>query len=484
MKHLVQILKNSGPKEVVVVGDLMLDEYIIGDVTRISPEAPVPVFREKEERASFGGAANVAANCKHVGCNVHMIGVIGDSDSSGKKLVSMSLDKNICVDGVILSPDRVTTRKKRVVAQQQQLLRIDTEDTFALTSYEQDKIICHIHTVIKSGSVVLISDYAKGVVDEQIVQEVLTRAEVCGSIVIVDPKGPNFDKYKGVHYIKPNLKEFNQMVDFFDLKQGEEFMIENGRKICELLQLKGLIVTMGEKGLQFISKDRDDFYQATKREVFDITGAGDTVLAFMAVGLAHGFSIDQSIKLANRAAGVAVSHHQTYSVSVDELLDIGPELDEKIFMEWGRLEKELEWLRNEKKKKIVFTNGCFDLLHSGHIYLLQEAKKRGDILVVAINTDESVSRFKGPGRPIKTFSERARIMASIDVVDYVVAFEQDTPRELIEALKPDVLIKGGDYKIEKIAGYDAVTSYGGKVETVEFKHGLSTSNLVKSVKRA
>ena len=481
MKNLIKMLQEGDSKDIVIVGDLMLDEYLIGSVSRVSPEAPVPILKEEEREVSFGGAANVASNCCHVGCKVHSIGIVGDNDSAGDKLLSMLAAKKIFIEGIVKSRDRVTTRKKRIVAQQQQLLRIDAEDSSPLNTFERDSLICHIHTLIKPGFVVLISDYAKGVVDRQIIQEILRRAEVCGSIVVVDPKGPHFEKYKGVHYIKPNNKEFKQMVDCFGLKQSDS-ILENGQKICEILQLRGLIVTMGGNGIHFISSEKEIFYSAYKREVYDITGAGDTVLAFLAVGLSHGLCIDDSLKLANRAAGVSVSHHKTYAVSFDELL--GEKSKERIFTGWEKLREELTWLKTEKKKKIVLTNGCFDLLHSGHIYLLQEAKKRGDILVVALNSDESVARFKGEGRPIKTFSERARIMAAIDAVDYVVRFEQNTPQELIECLCPDVLVKGGDYNIENIAGYDTVLSYGGKVEVVDYQHGLSTTNLVKSVKRS
>jgi len=328
-----------------------------------------------------------------------------------------------------------------------------------------------------------LSDYAKGVIDKQIVQEVLARASVCDSFVIADPKGPNFEKYCGVDYVKPNLKEFYQMVDFFGFNKDDS-MQENGRKICERLQLAGLIITMSEKGMRYISREEDIMYPASKREVYDITGAGDTVFAFLAVGLASGFSIDQSLQLANIAASVAVSHHKTCAVSLDELLDDGVDPPEKIYTNWQRLHETLSWLQGERKRKIVFTNGCFDLLHSGHIYLLQEAKKKGDVLVVALNTDESVARLKGSSRPIKSFEERAQILAAMNSVDYVVPFHQDTPLKLLECLKPDVLVKGGDYKAEDIVGYDLLRSYGGSVETVPLKSGLSTTNLVSSMKKA
>lgn len=481
MKQLVQALKKTDPKSIVVIGDLMLDEYVVGTVERISPEAPVPVLKEEAIEYSFGGATNVAVNCKHVGCNVSIIGLLGDRDEAGKELFSMLVAKKIYIEGVVKSADRVTTSKRRIVAQQQQLLRIDTEDTHELCEFERDNLICSIHTVIRPGSLVVISDYAKGVVDRSIVEEVLARAKLCGSLVVADPKGPRFDKYKGVDYLKPNLKEFGQMVSFFGLNPNDS-VVENGKQICDELKLKGLIVTMGERGLHFITSDHDHFYPACKREVYDITGAGDTVLAFLAVGLANGFSIDQSLQLATLAAAVAVSHNRTHTVSLDELLDEPASSGEKIVLSWQPLRETVDWLRRTQKKSVVFTNGCFDLLHSGHIYLLQEAKKRGDLLVVALNMDDSVARLKGAGRPIKTFTERAAIIAAIDAVDYVVPFDQDTPLKLIEYLKPDVLIKGGDYQVDCIVGYDVVTSYGGVVQTVAHKDGLSTTGLVENVK--
>jgi len=480
---LVQILKKADAKNIVVIGDLMLDEYLVGHVGRISPEAPVPVLREERRDFSFGGATNVAINCRRVGCSVHMIGLIGDRDQTGKNLLSMLIEKDVFIDGVVKSPNRVTTRKKRIVAQQQQLIRIDAEETHELSKYERDNLICNIHTIIKPGYLIVVSDYAKGVIDRQIIEEIIARASVCGSVIVVDPKGPYFDKYRGVHYLKPNLSEFCQMIRHFDLNPEDSIVI-NGRKICELLQLRGLIITMGEEGLSFVSPESDVFYSAHKREVYDITGAGDTILAFLSVGLAHGFSVSQSLRLANLAASIAVSHHKTYAVGLDELLEDRKGAIEKICNDWRSLKEVTDWLRSEQKKKVVFTNGCFDLLHSGHIFLLQEAKKRGDILVVALNTDESIKRYKGEDRPIKTLKERAKIIAAINVVDYVVFFDQDTPAKLINYLKPDVLIKGGDYQVERIVGYDVVTSYGGRVETIAYQEGLSTTGLVQSMKES
>jgi len=480
VKKIIDSLGVAEQKSVAIIGDLMLDEYVFGSVDRISPEGPVPVFKELKRDFSLGGAANVASNCRRVGCRVDLIGLVGHDDWCGEKVLSMLFEKKIFTRGVVKSRTRKTTRKKRVVAQGQQMLRIDTEENGRLSLAERDSLICNIHTIIRPGATVLVSDYAKGVVDREIIREILVRARACDSTVIVDPKGPFFDKYKGVNYVKPNLKEFYQMVDFWGLNR-ERSIEENGIIICKKLELQGLIVTMGDKGIKIISSDLVKSYAAYKKEVYDITGAGDTVIAFLSVGLACGLSLDESIRVANMAASVAISYHKTHAVSLEELFESTVSSDKKIENDWQRLGNELEWLREKKNKKIVFTNGCFDLLHSGHIFLLEEAKKRGDILVVGLNSDDSIRRLKGAGRPVKILSERSKILSSIDVVDFVVAFENDTPKELIEFLKPDVLVKGGDYKREEIVGYDIITSYGGDVEIIDFQEGVSTTKLVEKV---
>jgi len=479
MKNIVNKIKQLEPKEVVVIGDVMLDEYIFGDVSRISPEAPVPILKEQKREWSLGGAANVALNCKHIGCKVDLIGVTGKSDRAGQKLFSMLTESGISTAGILESNQRVTTCKKRAISNSQQLIRIDLEDNKQLTKDEFLEIEKILDRLIRPGIVVLISDYAKGVVTPQLLSKVVSLAKQKRSQVLLDPKGKNFDKYQGINYLKPNLKEFYQILDFYGLSR-DETIVENGRKVCQLLSLNGLIVTMGEKGIEYISEDENIFVPACKKEVFDLTGAGDTVFAFLALGLALKLPMKQCLRLANHAAAVAVSHLKTYAVSLDELIDKGIESTEKIYNDWAFLKIELDWLKLEHKK-IVFTNGCFDLLHSGHIHVLTEAKKLGDILVVAINTDDSVKRFKGPSRPIKTFSERAAVLAAIGVVDFVVSFDQDTPKELIEYLRPDVLVKGGDYKAEKIAGYDFMIATGGLVQIIDFKEGLSTSNLIKAI---
>ena len=480
MKKIVNQIKLSGQKKILVVGDIMLDEYILGEVERISPEAPVPVVKENRKEWSLGGAANVALNCKHIGFTVNLVGVVNDSDEAGKKLISMLQDCGICVDNLIKSKKRRTTCKKRALVGHQQLIRIDIEDAHELNEDESNNLLQKIEKLIESETIILISDYQKGIVTASVLSKIVDLAKKMNGIVLVDPKGKTFDKYKGVNYLKPNYKEYCILLDFYGLPHNNS-IVQNGRIICEKLSLDGLVVTLGEKGIHFVSKEQDIFVEACKKEVFDLTGAGDTVFAFLALGLAVNLPMKQCLKLANHAAAVAVSHLKTYAVSLDELIDKDIELSEKIYNNWALLKIELDWLHLEHKK-IVFTNGCFDILHSGHVHLLKEAKKRGDVLVVAINTDESVKRFKGQSRPINTFVERAGVMAAIGVVDFIVPFSQDTPKEIIEYLKPDVLVKGGDYQKEKVAGYNFMTSNGGEVYIVDYKKGFATTNIVNKIR--
>jgi len=479
MRNFAELLK-SNSKKIVVIGDLVIDEYVIGKVDRISPEAPVPVLKFEKEAFRLGGAANVALNCSEISKNVELIGLIGDKDLFGEKIINLLSEANISDKGIIQSKFRMTTNKRRVVSNNQQLIRIDYEDSFFLRPEERKDIINKIKELIDQDCIVLIPDYNKGVVDKGIILEIVERVEKFGGTIIADPKGPDFDKYEGVNFVKPNLKEFNQMVRFFDLDESDS-IVNNGRKICKHLSLNGLIVTKGEDGMEFVSELEHKIYPVYKQEVYDVCGAGDTALAFLGIGLSNGLSIDDSLNLANKAASIAVSKHKTYSVKLDDLIDYKFDSSCKIFNDWSELKNRLDVLRQKQNKKIVFTNGTFDLLHSGHISVLNEAKRMGDVLVVALNTDESVKRYKGELRPVKNLNERIDVMASIGVVDFVVPFDQDTPKEIIEFLKPDVLVKGGDYKIENIVGYDTLKSYGGAVKVVEYKTGHSTSNLISKV---
>jgi D-beta-D-heptose 7-phosphate kinase/D-beta-D-heptose 1-phosphate adenosyltransferase len=386
----------------------------------------------------------------------------------------------IQTDGIIKSPYRVTTSKRRVMAKAHQMLRIDSEDYVSLCGWEFCRLTQKIDACMKPRSTVLISDYAKGCVSAELITYIIARARERDCLVMVDPKGPRFDKYKNVDYIKPNFKEYSQMIEFFGLDKKES-MVNNARRLCSILSIKAMIITLGEKGILLVTPTEHIESPSVRREVFDITGAGDTAFAFLALGFAHNRTPTECLGLANAAAAVAISHIKTYAVSLDELLNPIEETTNKIYLDWAKLKIELDWLRVEGKK-IVFTNGCFDILHPGHIHTLNEAKRFGDVLVVALNTDESIKRLKGPSRPIYELADRMMVMAALGVVDFVVPFGQDTPAALLEYVRPDVLVKGGDYKAHEIVGYDFVTSYGGSVQIVDFVQGKSTTGTVARMK--
>lgn len=479
MKKLISWLKNEGSKDILVVGDVMIDEYRFGSVERISPEAPVPVVFQDRIEWSLGGAANVAANCRQIGCNVTLVGVINDTDFAGNKFLSLLADHRLPIKGIIRSSSRPTTAKTRIMAQNQQMIRVDQESKSPL-NYEEFNVLCsRIDQSMSPDSIVIVSDYAKGVVNRDLVTFIINKARERNCRILVDPKGPDFTKYTGVDFIKPNVKEFGQMITALGLSAHDTIEF-NGKRVCSMLQIQGLMVTMGEKGIAHISAESMITSPSFKREVYDLTGAGDTVIAFLALSFAHSLPISTGLKLANYAASVAIAHIKTYAVSLDELLDSTFEWNEKVFDDWAHLKIELDWQRAEGKK-VVFTNGTFDIVHPGHIQLLKEARRLGDILVVALNTDDSVRRYKGESRPINTLEHRMTIIASLGVVSFVVAFNQDTPKEIIEYLRPDVLVKGGDYKKEEIVGYDIVMLYGGSVHIIDFVGGHSTTGIITSI---
>lgn len=481
MKSLVHQLRSAKPVSVLIVGDVMLDEYLFGSVSRVSPEAPILVVKEERREQCLGGAANVAANCKHIGMHVELIGFAQEHDHAGQVLRNLLQHMRIDTHGLIDTEHRKTTSKQRIMSGHQQCLRIDNETEQPMTAPESAAIIERIQALLRPGMLVMLSDYAKGVLDTSIIKYIITQAHAIGSVVIADPKGPAFSKYKGVDYLKPNLTAFNQMITYCGLSPHTDF-ITNARSIIEKLNIKGLFITKGDQGIHFVSATEEMYSPAYKREVFDLSGAGDTAFAFLSLAIAHHLSMHDTLMLANRAASVAVSHLKTYAVSLEELIDREAEPDAKIIHDWAKLKMELDWLRIDGRK-VVFTNGCYDLLHAGHTYLLKEAKRQGDILVVGLNTDDSVRRLnKGPERPINTLHDRAQVIASLGVVDFVVSFDQGTPETLIEYLRPDVHVKGGDYKAESLPEYNIIKAYGGAVHIVDLVPEKSTTSLVQRLK--
>lgn len=481
MKSLIHNLLQLPKKSVIVLGDVGVDEYIFGTVSRVSPEAPVPVVRELRREKYFGCAANTAVNCKALGLDVALIGVVNNEDAGGEAFTHLLQDAHLPPDTIVFSSTRKTTFKTRVIAQNHHCLRIDNEDVMPLNAIELSRIIDLVKVKMRSSSIILLSDYAKGVVTHELVQEVVRVAHAHGGLVFADPKGPNFDKYQGVDYLKPNVTEFNQMVQFFGIEKKLS-LVEQGIIICAKLRLQGLIITLGDRGIQYISQSESIFSPAFKREVFDLSGAGDTVFAYLAFSIVHGLSMHDALALANKAASIAISHLKTYAVRLEELVNGVDNHEDKVLFDWGVLKNKIDAAR-ARGKRIVFTNGCFDLLHPGHVRCLREAKKQGDILLVALNSDASVRRQnKGPERPLNSLEDRAAIIAGLESVDFVTSFEQDTPQNIIDLLLPDVLVKGGDYIAEDVVGYNTVTANGGRVCIVPLVEGKSTTKIVKKAR--
>ncbi len=459
--------------KILVIGDIILDEYLKGSVSRVSPEAPVPVLKPNNKELRLGGASNVAANVKSLGSRVELLGVVG-RDEAGKKL--RALLNNALIKSSLTSSSKNTIHKLRLLAGQQQLLRLDIEQTFDQKEWISTKK--YFSRKLKDFGSVIVSDYGKGTLQD--VPYIIKQAKKRDIPVFIDPKGNNFSKYRGAYIITPNYLEFSTEVGGV---KSEQDLNSKAHNMIKKLSLQGLLITRGQAGMTLFKKkkgkvNRSDF-PTKARDVFDVSGAGDTVIASLAAAQSSGMTLEDSVKLANAAAGIVVGKPGTASPSLAELsisLNSGHSVLSKT---------EIKGLVKEAKKdlkKIVFTNGCFDLLHAGHITYLEEAKKLGDRLVVALNADSSVKKLKGAKRPINKLKERAKQIAALDSVDWVTSFTEDTPLKLIKELEPDILVKGKDYKVKDIAGSKEVLSKGGQVKTIKLVKGMSTSNLIKKIK--
>lgn len=464
-------------KKVLVIGDVMLDEYYYGAVERISPEAPVPVFKKKNDRFVLGGAANVANNLIAARQHVSIATVIGD-DENGNKLKDCLIQNNIMVDLVVSSCKRSTTVKTRFLAtNNQQVMRLDVEDNEDIDNSDETILINLIEKNIDKFDIVIISDYKKGVLTQNITQKVINLAKKNNVKTLVDVKDKNFMKYAGAYLIKPNLNELSMMIG--KNIYTEEEIIAESQQLIKKLDCQFLLTTRGNEGMTLVSSQKWFSVAATKKEVFDVTGAGDTTIAYLAACLANNIPIEDCIEIANRAAGIQVTKSGTSSVFVDELMDISQfHKNKDKLIDFNKVE---QIRKRYKNKKIVFTNGCFDILHVGHIRYLEQASKLGDLLVVGVNSDASVKRLKGKDRPINNENERAEILCALKFVDFVIIFEQDTPYELIKNLQPDYLVKGGDYVVDEIVGKDIVENSGGKVIVLPFVDGKSTTSIINKI---
>ena len=475
MSKIKQTLDNFKGKRILVIGDVMLDRYIIGEVTRISPEAPVPVIKVSKELHVPGGASNTASNVSSLGGKAYLAGIIGD-DNAGKILTDLLKKKNIETNGLVIDKERPTIQKTRVVGQPQQIVRIDYEEDEKVSPEIEEKLIDYIRTILNEIDVVVISDYAKGVVTKNLASNIITLCNESKKPIIVDPKPSNLELFKGATLVTPNQKEASLMT-------GMENKLENvvvmGEKIKDILN-SNVLITKGEYGSSLIELKGDIIHIPTKaKEVYDVSGAGDTVVAALALSIAAGADLKYAAVIANHAAGIVVGKAGTATTTVKEILSLfeKEESKTKTLDELKDIVKDLK----SKGKKIVWTNGCFDILHVGHVKYLQKAKELGDVLILGLNTDESVRKIKGPTRPILKEEERAEMLSALSCIDYIVFFDEETPIIPITELKPDIVVKGSDYKEEDVVGNELMKKTGGRVELVPVVEGFSTTNIIKKI---
>lgn len=473
--------KSARGVRAVVLGDLMLDEYLWGKAERISPEAPVQVVDVQRTDLRLGGAGNVANNLLALGCRVDVCSVIGDDDD-GALLTESLRRQGVGVEGLVIQAGRATTRKTRVMAANQQIVRLDRETRSPITSDCEERLVSYLDGLGNDCRVLLVSDYLKGVLTSRVLQAAREAGQRLAVPVVVDPKGDDYGKYRGVTIITPNRREAEQASRI--PIRDEEGLCRAGESLLKDLELTALLITRSEAGMSLFRPGAEPFHIPTEaREVYDVAGAGDTVLAALGLGLACGLPPDEAARLANLAAGIAVGKVGTSTVTPAEVVAaVGrghADSDAKI----KDREVLAEIIAGEKGrgKRIVFTNGCFDLLHAGHVKYLQKARQFGDLLVLGLNSDASVRRLKGDKRPLIAEEERAHLLAALDCVDYLVIFDEDTPLELIALLTPHVLVKGGDYTVETVVGHEIVEAAGGRVELVEFVDGRSTTGLIERI---
>lgn len=478
---MIELLSRKRPN-ILVVGDLMLDSYMWGGAERISPEAPVPVVAVTKESKSLGGAGNVVANLTSLGANVWVSSILG-LDEAAKIIKSEFKRLGADVSGIFEDEARTTSLKTRVMAGSHQIVRFDKESKEEINAQNEEKIYSFAASNIGSFDAILLSDYKKGIITDALSQKLITLANDKNIPVLADPKGTDYSKYKNATLLTPNKKEAKEATKI-DIKDDES-LIAAGLKLKRELNLKYSIITLSEDGIGIFDEGKTIKLPTLAQEVFDVTGAGDTVLSALGIALALGADIVEAAKFANKAAAVVVAKVGSATVTVQEIISFenkdGAEDFEDKIVSREYLAKLVRSLK-EKGKKVVFTNGCFDILHSGHVKYLSEARKLGDALVIGLNTDASVRALKGEGRPINNEKDRASVLSALGFVDFVTLFGEETPQELIDSLVPDILVKGADYKPQEIVGYDTVTKAGGKVMTIELVEGRSTTKTIEKIR--
>jgi D-beta-D-heptose 7-phosphate kinase/D-beta-D-heptose 1-phosphate adenosyltransferase len=465
-------LPDMSASNVTVIGDVMLDRFWTGATQRMSPEAPVPVVNVSSQEDRAGGAGNVAVNLAQLGLTVSLVGLCGDDDHA------RALRRCVEEAGVrwnVMPCAAETIVKLRVLSRNQQLLRMDFEES--LSPHANDLFVGFAAQHLIDADLIVFSDYAKGSL--ALIESLIARCRSLGKTTLVDPKGHDFDRYRGATVLTPNLTELEAVVGPC---QDDATLIAKAETLRSALELEAILVTRSEAGMTLIQAgSAPQHFAASAQEVFDVTGAGDTVIATLAGCLSAGLPMAEAARIANRAAGVVVAKLGTASVTPDELTMVGEGLrgapDRQGVVSASDMLDVVAEARG-RGQRVVMTNGCFDLLHPGHIAYLEQASTLGDMLVVAVNDDDSVRRLKGDARPVNAIADRMAVLVGLSAVDYVLPFSEDTPAKLIEALAPDVLVKGGDYVVEEIAGHESVMARGGEVVVLDFLEGHSTSSLI------
>ena len=460
--------------QVLVAGDLMLDRYWHGATSRISPEAPVPVVKVEQSEDRIGGAGNVALNVSALGAGASLVGIVG-KDEAAESLATRLQSAGIHADFQV-SESKPTITKLRVISRHQQLLRLDFEEVFE--AEDADQLPQKVEQLLGNVGALILSDYAKGALQNS--QALIASARQAGVPVLVDPKGGDFDAYRGATVLTPNLSEFEAVVGAC---LNEQSLVEKGAELLDRLDLDALLITRSEHGMTLLRKDMPELHlPARAREVFDVTGAGDTVISVLATAIAAGAELPDAVAMANIAAGLVVGKLGTATISMPELRRA---ISEEQGSERGVVNEEQLLVdvadARAHGERIVFTNGCFDILHAGHVGYLEQARKQGDRLILAINSDASVKRLKGEGRPINPVERRMAVLAGLEAVDWVVSFEDDTPERLLELIKPDILVKGGDYSRTEVVGWEIVEGYGGEIKALDFLDDCSTTAIVEKI---
>ena len=466
--------------KILCIGDIILDSYSHGDVRRISPEAPIPVLKINDNKYEvLGGCGNVAKNICAAGSHCHIISICGDDEESLVLRRLLNSSKNLSFN-LITDKHRCTTKKIRFVSGNQQILRVDREVSKPIDIKLEQKLVQIFKKKIDSFGVLVISDYNKGMLTDSFLKTIIEIAKKKRKIIIVDPKRNDFSSYKGATYITPNFKELLETTNQEDLKSMKDeskLVVRLSKNLIKKFDFHSVITTRSAQGISIVSSNNQMFHLPSKaKEVFDVSGAGDTVLAYIASGIADGKTLNNSAEIANDAAGIAVAKFGTTVVNKIDFLDSNKK--EKLCS----LNEIMSELNKNQGKKIGFTNGCFDLIHQGHIYYLKEARKKCDFLILGLNSDKSIKKIKGSDRPILSQKERSEVLENFNFIDRIVIFNEETPVKLIKKIKPSLIFKGNDYKIQEVVGHNIIKKWGGKVVLIKCIRGKSTSNIIRKIK--